>query len=267
MFHHVIAAQLGSTNALTASFLGTVVVGAGALCEAIAGDGDDNIFFGDEVFHRHLSVEGNDGRAALITILFNDFTEFFGDNRALTFGLGQDILQIFNACTQFGVLVQNLLTFQSGQAAQLQSQDRVGLDLVDIEQLHQAASRLVDRGRATNQGNNLIQCIQGLEVTVQDVQTLLSLAQAELRTAHNHIDLVSNPVADKAINRQGSRNTVDQREHVCREVLLQGGALVEVVQNNLRNSVTLQDNHQTLTGTSRSLIANIRDALDLTVAN
>ena len=165
------------------------------------------------------------------------------------------------------MLVQNLLTFQSGQAAQLQSQDRVGLDLVDIEQLHQAASRLVDRRRATNQGNNLIQCIQCLEVTVQDVQTLLSLAQAELRAAHNHFDLVGNPVADKAVNRQGSRNTVDQRKHVRREVLLQGGALVEVVQNNLGDRVTLEDNHQTLTGTSRGLITNIRDALDLTVAN
>ena len=89
------------------------------------------------------------------------------------------------------------------------------MNLINIQQLHQAASCLVDGGRATDQGNDLIQGIESLEVTVQDVQTLLSLTQAELRAAHNHVDLVGNPVADKAVNRQGSRNTVDQRKHVC----------------------------------------------------
>ena len=36
------------------------------------------------------------------------------------------------------------LTFQGGQAAQLHVQDRLGLDLVDVEQLDQAGSRDVD---------------------------------------------------------------------------------------------------------------------------
>ena len=120
MLNHVIAAQLGSANALTASFLGTVVIRTSALCKPITGDGDDNILFGDEVFHRHFPIEGNDGGATLISELLNDFAKFFRDDRALTFGLGQDILQIFNACAQFCVLVQDLLTFQCCQSAQLQ---------------------------------------------------------------------------------------------------------------------------------------------------
>ena len=95
----------------------------------------------------------------------------------------------------------------------------------------------------------------------------MSLTQTELRAANNHIDLVGNPVADKAVNRQGSRNTVDQRKHVRREVFLQGGALVQVVQNNLGNCITLEDNDQSLTGTARSFIANICNTLDLTVTN
>ena len=82
------------------------------------------------------------------------------------------------------------------------------------------------------------------------MQTFLSLAQTELRAAHNHFDLVGNPVADKAVNRQGSRNTVDQRKHVRREVFLQGGALVQVVQDNLGDCITLEDNDQSLTGTA-----------------
>ena len=82
------------------------------------------------------------------------------------------------------------------------------------------------------------------------MQTLLSLTQTELRAAHNHFDLVGNPVADKAVNRQGSRNTVDQGQHVRREVFLQRGALVQVVQDNLGDCITLEDNDQSLTGTA-----------------
>ena len=41
--------------------------------------------------------------------------------------------------------------------------------------------------------------------------------------------------------------------------------LVQVVQHNLRGSITLEHNHQTLTGTTRGLIAQIGDAGDLTV--
>ena len=146
MLNHVIAAQLGSANSLTASFLGAVVISTSALCETIAGDGDDNILFGDEVFHRHFPIEGNDGGATLIAELLNNFAKFFGDDCALTLRLSQDILQIFNAGAQFGVLIQDLLTFQSCQSAQLQGQDCVGLDLINIQQLHQAATCLIDRG-------------------------------------------------------------------------------------------------------------------------
>ena len=146
MLNHVIAAQLGSANSLTASFLGAVVISTSALCETIAGDGDDNILFGDEVFHRHFPIEGNDGGATLIAELLNDFAKFFGDDCALTLRLSQNVLQIFNARLKFGVLIQDLLTFQSCQSAQLQGQNCIGLDLIDIEQLHQATACLIDRG-------------------------------------------------------------------------------------------------------------------------
>ena len=43
---HVIAAQLGAAHALAAALLGAVVVRTGALGEAVAGDGDDDVLFG-----------------------------------------------------------------------------------------------------------------------------------------------------------------------------------------------------------------------------
>ena len=58
---------------------------------------------------------------------------------------------------------------------------------------------------------------------------LFCFLQAELGSAKNDFDLVINPVSDEGIQREGSRNTINQGQHVGTEVLLQLGVLVEVV--------------------------------------
>ena len=54
---HVVGAQLRALHALAAAVLRAVVVAAGALDVAAAGDGDDHLLLGDEVFDRHVAVE------------------------------------------------------------------------------------------------------------------------------------------------------------------------------------------------------------------
>ena len=72
-------------------------------------------------------------------------------------------------------------------------------------------------------------------------------------------------MAYKRIQGQGAGHAIHNGQHVCREVLLQLGVLVQVVQHNLRGSITLEHNHQALTGTTRGLIAQVGDAGDLAV--
>ena len=59
--------------------------------------------------------------------------------------------------------------------------------------------------------------------------TLFGLAQAELGSAHNDVDLVSYPVGDKAIDGQRPWNTIDQCQHVGTEVVLELGVLEQIV--------------------------------------
>ena len=161
--------------------------------------------------------------------------------------------------------VLNLLALQSGQATQLHVQDGLSLSLVNLQELHQSGARLVRGGGAANQGDNLVQSIQGLEQAAQDVRLFLRLAQTVAGTADDNIQLVVDPVAHESVQGQGAGHAVHDGQHVRGEVLLQLGVLVQVVQHNLRGSITLEHNHQALTGTTRSLVAQVGDTGDLAV--
>ena len=65
----VVLAQLRAAHALAAAPLRAVVVGPRALGVAAAGDRDDDLLLGDEVLDGHVTVEGQDRRAALVAVL------------------------------------------------------------------------------------------------------------------------------------------------------------------------------------------------------
>ena len=78
--------------------------------------------------------------------------------------------------------------------------------------------------------------------------TLLSFAQPVLGASLNHFNLVSDPVRQERFETQSPRNTVNQRQHVCTEVVLQLGVLVQLVQHNLCHSIALEFNNQAHAG-------------------
>src|SRR5699024_11730495 len=59
-------------------------------------------------------------------------------NRALTLRTSQDVLVISDLKLDLCQLIDDLLTLQSGQTAQLHGQDGISLNGVDVEQAHQA---------------------------------------------------------------------------------------------------------------------------------
>ncbi len=160
-------------------------------------------------------------------------------------------------------LVDDLLALQRGQAAQLHVEDRGGLDLVDVEQLHQAGAGLLDRGRAPDQGDDLVERVQRLDQTAQDVGALLGLAQPVRRAPDDDLDLVRDVVPDELGQVERARHAVDQRQHVGAERLLQLGVLVEVVQHDLGHRVALEHEHQAHAGTAAGLVADVGDAGEL----
>src|SRR5690606_286946 len=224
---------LRALDALAAAVLAAVQVAAGALDVALAGDRDDDLFLRDEVFHRDVAVEAvHDLRAAVVAVLVDDRGELGLDDVALADLARDDLLEVRDLRLELGGLVDDLLALQGGEATQLHRQDRVGLDVVDLEQILQALAGLVDRRRTADQRDDLVERVERLEVAAQDVHALLGLAQAELRAADDDLELVGDPQRDEAVERERARHAVDDRQHVRREVRLQVGVLVEVVEHD-----------------------------------
>ena len=263
----VVLAQRGPADALAAAVLGAVGVGAGALGVAGAGDGDDHVLLGDEVLHAHLAVEGHDPGAALVAVLLDDLGQLAGDDAPLALRGGDDLAQVLDAGAQLLGLLLDLEALQGGQTAQLEGEDGLGLGLVDVQQAHEAGAGLLGGGRAPDEGDDGVEGVDRLEQALEDVEALLGLAQAEAGAAHDDVDLVGDPVAHEPVQAQGARHPVDQGEHVGREVVLELGALVEVVEDHLGDGVALEDDDQSLTGAPGGLVTDVGDAGDLAVAH
>ena len=159
-------------------------------------------------------------------------------------------------------LVDDLLALERREAAELELEDGAGLQLVDVEQVDEAVAGLFDRGRAADEGDDLVERVERLEVAAQDVHARLGLAEEVLGATHDDFDLVVDPVRDEAVDRERAGHAVDDREHVRAEVLLQLRVLVEVVQHDLRDRVALQHDHEALAGAAGGLVADVGDAAD-----
>ena len=193
----------------------------------------------------------------------DDLGQFLGDDRPLPLRLGQDVLEVGDLDLDLGQLVDDLLALQRGQPPQLHVQDRVGLDLVDVEQLDQALAGVLDRRRTPDQGDDLVEDVERLDQTAQDVRPLLGLTQPVRRTTADDLDLVLDVVADELGQVQRARHAVDQRQHVRAERLLQLGVLVEVVQHDLGDRVALEHHDQPHAGTAGRLVPDVGDPGEL----
>jgi len=100
-------------------------------------DGDRDVLFGDQVLVGHLAVVGDDLGAPVVAELVDDLGQLGADDVPLPLRRGQDVLVVGDLGRELVVLVDEFLSLQGGQLAQLHVQDRAGLDLVDLQQRHQ----------------------------------------------------------------------------------------------------------------------------------
>src|SRR3546814_19275772 len=74
--------------------------------------------------------------------------------------------------------------------SQLHVQDRLRLDLIDIEQLDQARPRDVHVGRGPDQRDDLVERVERLDQTVKDVGPFVGLSQPVEGQPHDDAPLV-----------------------------------------------------------------------------
>ena len=265
--HHVVLLERGSLDALPAALLTAVEVGLGALGVAGLGDGDDDLFAGDEVLVGDVALGGDDAGEAIVAVLLGDLGEFVTHDDPLALRLGQDVLEVGDLLLDLGQIVDDLLPFQGRQPAQLHVEDGLRLDLVDVEQLDQAGACDVDRLRGADQRDHLVERIERLDQAAQDVGPLVGLAQPVGGPPDDHIELVLDVVADHLVQPQGSRHPVDDRQHVGAEAGLQLGVLIEVVQHHLGHGVTLDLDDDAQAHPVAGLVLDVGDAGQLALAH
>src|SRR5699024_2816077 len=114
---------------------------------------------------------------------------------------------------------------------------------------------------------DLIEHIQCLNQTTQDVCALFSFIQAVLGTANNDLDLVSHVVAQHLIDTQGAWHAINDGEHIRAEGSLQLGVLVQVVEHHARYGITLERNNNAHAYAVRRFIFNLGNTSDLAVGH
>jgi hypothetical protein len=137
------------------------------------------------------------------------------------------------------------------------------LNLVNLQQLDQAVSSVLNGWGFTDEGDDRVKRVKRLEVSTQNVGVCFGFVESELCPANDDFNLVRNPISDELVDGEITWNAVHDREHVCAEVFLQLGLAVEVIENNLGNRVTLEDNDESLTGSTGRFIADVRNPLNL----
>src|SRR5690625_980963 len=253
-------------NAAAAADLGPVQRRRGAFDVTAAGQRDHHLLFGDQVFLADLLAVIGDLAAALIAELPAHRQQFLADDPPQLRLVTEDDGQPFDLGGYLAVLLEQFLALQAGEALQAHVQDGLRLDVTHAERLDQAFLRFRTIGAGADQGDNLVQVIERLEVALEDMSAFLGPLQLEAGASGDHIAAVFEVQAQYLAQRQQTRAAVDDADVVDREARLQLGVLVQLVEHQLRMGTTLQFEHDAH-ALAVGLVAQRTDVLDLLVAH
>ena len=263
----VVLFERDALNTLAAAFLRAINLNRNALYVACVSNGDNHILFGDKILNvQVLNVLVRDLRTTFVSVAVGNLTELISDNCQNLFLMGEKILVVGNIKPELGDLVNKILTCQAGKTTQTHLKNCFALNLIQAKALVHALLCLGIILRAANDVDNLVDVINCGQEAFQNMDALLSLIQVELSTTAYNINLVINVVTKNLAKRKRTRNTVNQGQVNDAKVGLKLSLLIEIVQNNLWYSVTLevQNNTHALTV---GLIAHVRDAFNFLLVN
>jgi hypothetical protein len=165
--------------------------------------------------------------------------------------VAQDRAQLADPLHQILVLVLDPLALQRGQRPQPEIEDRLRLDLRELELLDQPLACGIRVGRGADQRDHGVEVVERDQVALEDVRAGLGFPELVLRSAGDDLALEVEVVAEEVAQRERSRDAVDERHGVVPERHLQRRVLVELVQHDLRNRLALEldlDPHPGLVG-------------------
>ena len=189
--HRVLVLELGACDALPAATLGPEGRSRHGLHVARGAHGEDQFFVVNEVLDVQLTWVVDDLTASGRGMVGPDGNQFVLDDGQQTALVGQNGLQLGDGLTELGHPFLEVGTTQPGQANQLHIQDVVGLYLGELERVgHQTSPGRLAVGRATDQGDYVVNPLQGLEQAFRGVCLVPCSTQPELAPPSHHLHLV-----------------------------------------------------------------------------
>ena len=197
----------------------------------MVGDRDDHIVISVEVFGVEFLSRVDDLAATLVTILLLDLKELFTDELCTQLLVSEEGLQALDLLHQGSVLFLQLLTLQTGEGTQTHIHDGTRLDEREGEALHKLLDSFLRLTGRTDDADDLVDIVDSDDQALEDVDTLLGLAQLKLRTAVDDIVTVLDEELDEVTKVQQLRAPLHERNIIDAEGALQRTHLVELVQH------------------------------------
>ena len=180
--------------------------------------------------------------------------------------VAEDRPQLADRLQQLRVLGPDLVGLERGQALQAHVEDRLRLDVGELELGDQPGAGVVGVRRTADQGDHRVEVVERDQDPLEDVRPGLGLAQLVLRAADHHLALMADVVVDHLLQGEGPRHVVDEGNHVDPEARLHLRVLVELAQRDLRDRVALQLDDQAH-ARAIGLVAEVGDLGQLLVAD
>ena len=186
----VIAPGLKALDALAAPVLALIHIQRRAFYIAEVGHGDHALLVDHHILQRQGTVFVGDIGAAGIGVLGLDDQQLFLDHAVKQVFVGQDCLVFLDLAFQIVILILQLFAFQTGQGLQTHIDNGLGLGIAEAEAGHQIVLSLLDRAGGADDGNDLVDDIDGLEQAFQDMGPCLGFFQIVLGPSGHNVLLM-----------------------------------------------------------------------------
>ena len=124
----VLILHLRCSPPLAAPALDLVVADALGLGVAAVGQGHDDVFLGNQIFHLQAGVNLDDLRAPRVSVVIPDLGQLRPDNGNEAVRISQDFTKLADPPQQLLVLGNNLVLLKASKPLQPQIKDRLRLD-------------------------------------------------------------------------------------------------------------------------------------------
>ena len=267
MTHDVVELQLAARHATTATALRLERASRYCLDVLSLGHHDDEFLVVGEIFDRHLADVVGQLTLAVGRELVADCRDLLFDDCVEAIRIIEDVLQVNDLETQLVEFGLEVNPGEPGQLTELHVQDVVGLNFGEFKRSgHEAVTGNSDIIACSDEFDNLVDDIEGLNAPLEDVLAMTGLLQPVLGPARDDFDLVVDVGNEGVAEGDLLGHALHERDHVDRERGLQLGELEQVVHHHVGIAIALKADDQ-LGLTAAGGVVHISNAIEIAVVD